>query len=658
MYIIGITGPTGAGKTTASKALESTGGLILDCDEIYRELLVSNHEMKQKIAARFDGVLCSETGEIDKNKLRGYVWGNQTALNDLNAITHGYVSDIVNDKLTEFEKNGGKIAVIDAILLIESGFGKKCDTVVGVIAQTEQRVQRITIRDDISLEAAENRMNAQQKNEFYIENCDYIIENLSDNPVEFSRECERFFMKHLIDGWFEKNTDKMLQDLEKLLSYKSVRSVSEPGAPYGRNSRDVLAEAERMFEENGIEVKLFEDMIVTASYGPKPAEIGILAHLDIVEAGEGWDTDPLKLALKDGKLYGRGVIDNKGPAIAAMYALYCVKELFGDLKKGVEVILGSSEETGFEDIAEYLKKNTTPPNVFTPDAEFPVVNREKGRFTPAFGARWEKDTTLPRIISITGGKTSNIVPNRAEAVIEGISLSDAQAYCKEFSQKTGVKIEALSTENTLTIKAEGKASHSSRPKLGNNAQTALLEMLAAMPFAESTGFGHVKALNRLFPHNDYHGAAFGLDFCDDYFGKTTLNFGVLRYDEYEFSGNFDSRTAKPADDVDLLEKTKETLAKEGMTVTYHELKKSHLTPEETPFIQTLMSVYEDYTGKKGECICMGGLTYAHDIPGGVAFGAAMPGDDNRAHGANEYIELDRLLMCAKMFTKIILEMCL
>jgi len=670
MHIIGITGPTGAGKTTASRAFEKTGALILNCDEIYRELLVSNREMKEKLATRFEGALVS--GEINRENLRSHVWGNQTALDDLNKITHGYVNEIVDQKLKEFKKSGGKIAVIDAILLIESGFGKKCDVIVGVIAPSNIRSQRVTIRDEITLEAAENRMNAQQESEFYKNNCDYIIENTQDSCENFLKVCERVFMKLLIDEWFKNNTDKMLSDLEKLLAIKSVRSVREPGAPYGINSRETLTVAQQMLEENGIKTELFEDMIITASYGENPPVLGILAHLDIVEAGEGWETDPYKLTIKDGKLYGRGVIDNKGPAVAAMYALYCVRDLFKDISndaqslRGVQLIFGSSEETGFEDIAEYLKKNTPPPNVFTPDAEFPVVNREKGRFTPAFGARWKKDTTLPRIVSITGGKTSNIVPNRAEAVIEGLSKEEAEAFCKKFTEKTGVVFtiipssdELCSSANDikLIIKAEGVASHSSRPKLGNNAQTALIEMLASMPFAKSESFEYVKKLNHLFPHNDYNGKAFGIDYSDEITGDTTLNFSVLRYDELEFSGTFDSRTAAVADKDDLFEKSKETLAKEGIKLTYHELKKSHYTSAETPFVQTLLRVYEDYTGKKGECICMGGLTYAHDIEGGVAFGAAMPGDDNRAHGANEYIELEHLLMCAKMFTQVIVNLC-
>jgi len=469
-----------------------------------------------------------------------------------------------------------------------------------------------------------------------------------------------------IDAWFEANSEQMISDLGKIIEINSVRSESKEGASYGEDSRKVLSLAESMLEERGFDVNVFEDMMIIAEYGPAPSLMGILAHLDIVAAGDGWDTDPLKLVEKDGKLYARGVMDNKGPSVAAMYALYCARELFPQFKHGVQVILGSGEETGFADVTEYLKKNTPPANVFTPDAQYPVVNIEKGRFMPVFGAKWEKEKTLPRIISIVGGKTPNVVPNLAESVIEGYSAEDVVAFCREYSEKTGVAISAVAGDKAktdepspclVTITAEGKAAHASKPELGNNAQTALIEMLANMPFAKSKGYEYICALNHLFPHGDNHGAAIGINMFDEKTGRITVNFGVLRFSEYEFSGNFDSRTPSCADDVDLIGMTKAALAQEGIDMTYNEIIAAHHTPEETPFVQKLLKLYEEYTGQHGECTSMGGLTYVHDIEGGVAFGVAMPGDDNRAHGVNEYIDKEQLITSAKMFTQAIIDMC-
>ena len=468
---------------------------------------------------------------------------------------------------------------------------------------------------------------------------------------------DRADIKVKIDEWFKANSNDMIDDLGKLIEINSVRSKSEDGAPYGTESRKVLSLAQSMLEERGFEVNVFEDMMITADFGPNPPLMGILAHLDIVEVGEGWDSDPFKLTIRDEKIYGRGVIDNKGPSVAAMYALYCARDLFPQLIHGVQIILGSGEETGFDDITQYMKTNTPPPNVFTPDAEYPVINTEKGRFMPVFGAKWEKDTGLPRIISVTGGKTPNVVPNHAEAVVAGFSSEDLEKFRCEFTEKTGVTFTVAPDAENMKISAEGIAAHASMPERGNNAQTALLEMLAAMPFADSKGYEYICALNRLFPHGDNHGVALNIDMKDDIAGRITVNFGVLRFSELEFSGNFDSRTPICSDDVDLVDMTKTALKNEGIEITYHEIKKSHHTPEDTPFVQKLLNLYEEYTGNPGKCASMGGLTYAHDIPGGVAFGCVMPGDDNKAHGANEFIKIDQLIISAKMFTQAIIDLC-
>lgn len=464
-------------------------------------------------------------------------------------------------------------------------------------------------------------------------------------------------LRQKIDLWFEKHTDDMIKDLGKFVEINSVKTDAEEGAPCGAASKEVLVIAEEMLKVNGFDVKYFEDIMIESDLGPTPPLLGILAHLDIVDAGDGWDTDPFKLTIKDGILYGRGVVDNKGPAVASMYALYCARELCPELKHGVRLILGAAEESGCEDIASYLKKNTAPPNVFSPDANFPVVNTEKGRFAPFFGAKWSENNSLPRLVSLTGGKTINIVPHKAEAVVEGFAKSDVEAFCREYSEKTNTEISVTSDDDKLIISADGKATHASTPELGNNAQTALIEMLAAMPFAKSEAFNYIQALNKLFRHGDYHGRALGIEMSDEISGKLTVNFGVIEFSELEFSGNFDSRTPSCADEVDITGIVTAALTKEGIKITESSISKCHHTSEDTPFVKTLLQTYVDYTGRSPECEIMGGQTYVHGIPGGVAFGVAFPGENNNVHGANEYISLDQLILSAKMFTQVIIDMC-
>jgi len=204
MVIFGITGPTGAGKTSALRAINALGALTLDCDAIYHELLETNEELKSDLENRFSGVL--KDGIIDRKILREIVFWDPQALSDLNAITHMYIGAELEARLEKWKMSGGTVAAIDAIALIESGRAKSCDIVVGVIAPGEVRIERIMKRDGITKDQAEMRVNAQKADSFYEDNCDYILENYNNTPEDFEQECKEFFTM-LYDKNFVRRTD-------------------------------------------------------------------------------------------------------------------------------------------------------------------------------------------------------------------------------------------------------------------------------------------------------------------------------------------------------------------------------------------------------------------------------------------------------------------
>jgi len=191
MYIIGITGPSGSGKTSATRALQSLDALAIDCDEVYHEILRSNEQMKSDIVKRFGYVLTG--GEIDRKKLREVVFNEPAALSDLNKITHKYVWNEVDHRIRTFNKRGGELVAIDAIALIESSFNEECDIVVGILAPVELRLNRIMKRDGLTRKQAETRVFAQQDDDFYKTNCDYILENNCVNESEFTEKCIKYF---------------------------------------------------------------------------------------------------------------------------------------------------------------------------------------------------------------------------------------------------------------------------------------------------------------------------------------------------------------------------------------------------------------------------------------------------------------------------------
>ena len=188
MTMIGITGGTGCGKTTALKELEKFGALVIDCDAVYHELLDSSAEMLAELDSRFPGTVIEE--RLDRKALGEVVFSDAEALKALNAITHRHVGVAVAERMRDWAMNGGSIVAIDAIELIGSGLAQRCDFTVGVLADSETRIQRIMARDGISREYAALRVNAQRPNSYFQENCTYVLENNSDKEefiVAFQR---------------------------------------------------------------------------------------------------------------------------------------------------------------------------------------------------------------------------------------------------------------------------------------------------------------------------------------------------------------------------------------------------------------------------------------------------------------------------------------
>lgn len=195
MKVIGITGGTGGGKTTALDVLAGLGAKIIDCDEVYHDLLKNSADMRRELIAEFGDIL-SESGEIDRKKLGGRVFKSPDKLEKLNAITHKYVGEAVKKALKEEAAANDYAAAIDAIALIESGLSEECDSVVGVIAPEETRVKRLMAREGISREYALMRIKAQKSEEWFRQNCDYILENGGDIE-RFKAECIDLFSKIL-----------------------------------------------------------------------------------------------------------------------------------------------------------------------------------------------------------------------------------------------------------------------------------------------------------------------------------------------------------------------------------------------------------------------------------------------------------------------------
>ena len=239
-----------------------------------------------------------------------------------------------------------------------------------------------------------------------------------------------------IEAYFADKQEQILADIARLVRIKSEREPMQEGMPFGKGPYEALMEGKKLAEERGLSTKNFDNYVITAEAGPQPAYLGILAHLDVVSEGSGWTMPPYEMTVRDGRIYGRGTADDKGPAVVALWALKAAKELCPQLKKGVRLILGSAEETGSEDLDHYLPLEAAPPVSFSPDAEYPVINIEKGGYKPIFGAKWDEDPALPRVCAIHGGTTTNIgVIKNGRPGVEYASVGGHDTYVNSLDVK-------------------------------------------------------------------------------------------------------------------------------------------------------------------------------------------------------------------------------
>ena len=456
-------------------------------------------------------------------------------------------------------------------------------------------------------------------------------------------------LQQQIDRWFTGREDEFVDALAPLIAIDSTTGTPEEGKPFGAGPAAALEAALALAKSWGFATANDEGYVGLVDLNEGPDQLHILAHLDVVGVGDGWDTDPFTLVREGDLIYGRGTDDDKGPAVAALMAMRCVKELGLPLTKNVKLVLGTDEETGSRDIAHYYSHAPFAPNAVTPDSDFPVTNIEKARYAPTFGCDWDPVDAYPCLTSVKGGIRSNVAPGYCEARIAG----HVEVFLPELE---GIRFEMEEDEEGITLRSYGKEAHASTPDEGRNAITAMLEALTQLPLHGTPQTDAVHRLSGLFPYGDNAGEHLGVAQRDEASGALTLTLSVLDITCEGFSGQFDVRAPICATEDNLVRVMEAVCAQNGWYCK-GEMVEAHVVEADSDFIRTLLDCYEHFSGKKGYCEAIGGGTYVHEIPGGVAFGAGDPGFDSRLHGANERARISQLLMTGRIYAAVIAGLC-
>lgn len=460
-----------------------------------------------------------------------------------------------------------------------------------------------------------------------------------------------------IRHWMHGREDELVEALAPLIAAESTRSEAKPGMPFGEGPAMALDRALELARRWGFRTENHEGYVGTADLNEHADGLHILAHLDVVGAGDGWDTDPYCLVRDGDLIYGRGTDDDKGPLVAALLAMRCVRELGIPLTKNVRLIMGTDEESGSEDIEHYYASHPFAPYSLSPDADFPVTNIEKAHYCPRFSASWKR-TEAPgvRVLALDGGIRVNVAPANCICLLENADKAQLEAVLKQVSGETGVSLSAEFQGNTAKITAVGVQTHASTPDEGKNAITATLQALCALPLAEGAAEETVRQLHECFPYGDNQGKAMGIAMEDKVSGCLTLTFSMVHLDTEGFWGIFDSRDPLCATEENTCRVTEARMAAFGWKCE-GKLGPAHAVDGNSDFIKTLLSAYETYTGRKGYCEAIGGGTYVHEIPGGVAFGAGEHDFDSHLHGANERARISQLLKTAMIYALVIGNLC-
>ena len=461
-----------------------------------------------------------------------------------------------------------------------------------------------------------------------------------------------------LEKYIDSKKDEIIEEVCNIIKIPSVNEESkDENKPFGENVNKALEHFLELGEKLGFRTKNVDGYCGYVEFGEGKEMLGIIGHLDVVPVGDGWSYLPFDPVIADGKLYGRGSTDDKGPVIAALYAMKAVKELC-KVNKRVRLIVGLNEENDWKCIEHYKKVEEMPTLGFSPDADFPCIYAEKGLLSVYISKKIEENEEI-QIESIdTKNNAINVVPKYCSITLkisEKTSVSKIKEDIINISKKHNFEISVTEeNDNKLKVESFGKAAHAAHPELGINAISRLIVVLNEVFKKNNISFSFVKLIKEKI-NLETSGKSLGIDVKDE-MGELTLNVAKLYIEENKIVLGANLRVPVKTNIDDIENKIKEVLKQNNAIIEFKDRRDSLYIPKENELVQKLCKIYNDYYGKNEEPLAIGGATYARAFKNCVSFGAMMPNEEDMCHKADEYIKVDYLIDACKIYAKAIYEL--
>lgn len=443
--------------------------------------------------------------------------------------------------------------------------------------------------------------------------------------------------------------EPLAQDISALCQINSVEGEPQPGMPFGEGPAKALEAALKLGESMGFRTENFNNYVGHIEMGEGEEMVGILGHVDVVPAGDGWDFDPWGGVISDGKIFGRGTLDDKGPLVTCLYAMKILKDLGVPLKRRIRVILGTNEETDWKCMQYYFSevKPELPTVAFSPDAEFPLTYAEMGML------QYTLTRPITEEIEIEGGGAFNSVPSSAKVVLPA-DLEDALKEAIAASEDASMYAYEVK-DGKVVLSVKGVGAHAAHLQEGKNAVSYMMDLLSRMPIT-----GQLKEIVDFYNEHfglSMFGEKMGIAESDEDGGKLTLNIGKIFVKDGQLTLCCDSRIPVRTPVIDIENKVKEKLSGKGWEFKVASKENSLYVPKDSALVTTLMDAYRKVTGDtESQAMYSGGATYSRTMDNCVAFGCLLPDQIDTMHQANECLELRHLEIWLEIMVEAIYQL--